>query len=73
VRTADVRTALPTSPKVGDGVRPWSGAQGGFQVAAAPQPAYEPRLAISRTTRVMQHDGPNTTKAFAARQYLEDP
>jgi hypothetical protein len=79
VRTAVLRTAPPTSTKVGNGVRPWSGVPGaflgGFQAAvqAAARPAYEQRLAISRTVPVMQHDGPDTTKAFAARQYQEDP
>jgi hypothetical protein len=69
VRSTGWRTAVPTSPKVGDGVRPRFGAPG--LARAVSQPAYEQRLAISGTVQVM-HVGPNP-KVFASTQHQEDP
>jgi hypothetical protein len=73
VRSADWRTAMPTTTRVGDGVRPRFGALGAFHSVS--QPTYEPRLAIDGTVQVMRHNGPNgqNTKVFAATQYQGDP
>jgi hypothetical protein len=66
VRNANWRTVVPTSLKVGDGVRPR------FGVTGLAQTAYAQPLGIGGTAMVMQHGGPNA-KVFAAMLYQEDP
>jgi len=64
VRSADWRTTQPTSPRVGNVVRPRVGAVGLAQVT------YEQPLGIGGSGTAMHRP---TFKAFAASQYQEDP
>ena len=64
MRSADWRTTQPTSPKVGNVVRPRVGALG------LAQGAYDQPLGIGGPTTAMHRP---TFKAFAASQYQEDP
>ncbi len=64
MRSANWRTAQPTSARVGDRVRPSIGA------TCLAQVAYEQPLGVGGPVTAMHRP---TFKAFAASQYQEDP